>query len=136
MDMVKSKTQNWVDFMTIWEPVIADKTAFAVWTNAQNQRFAYIVWDTDAQAIIGGSYTTAFVYILKDTVNTSVTLVIVHRFLLAFICLSTEVHITNIVSNYSETYLLPQANILSASHNCQCIEMKQSGKREGIINLA
>ena len=55
MDMVKSKTQNWVDFMTIWEPVTADKTAFAVWTNAQNQRYAYIVWDTDAQAIVNGS---------------------------------------------------------------------------------
>ena len=64
MDMVKSKTQNWVDFMTIWEPLIADKTAFAVWTNAQNQRFAYIVWDTDAQAIVNGS-TTNFGYLAK-----------------------------------------------------------------------
>jgi len=64
MDMVKSKTQNWVDFMTIWEPVTADKTSFAVWTNAQNQRFAYIVWDTDAQAIVNGS-TTNFGYLAK-----------------------------------------------------------------------
>ena len=55
MNMLKSKTQNWVDFMTLWEPLIADKTAFAVWTNAQNQRYAYIVWDTDAQAIVNGS---------------------------------------------------------------------------------
>jgi len=64
MDMVKSKTQNWVDFMTIWEPVTADKTAFAVWTNAQNQRYSYIVWDTDAQAIVNGS-TTNFGYLAK-----------------------------------------------------------------------
>lgn len=64
MDMVKSKTQNWVDFMTIWEPVTADKTAFAVWTNNQNQRYAYIVWDTDAQAIVNGS-TTNFGYLAK-----------------------------------------------------------------------
>ena len=64
MDMVKNKTQNWVDFMTLWEPLIADKTAFAVWTNAQNQRFAYIVWDTDAQAIVNGS-TTNFGYLEK-----------------------------------------------------------------------
>lgn len=65
MDMVKSKTQNWVDFMTIWEPVLADKTAFAVWTNAQNQRYAYIAWDTDAQAIVNGS-TTCFGYLAKQ----------------------------------------------------------------------
>jgi len=64
MDMVKSKTQNWVDFATIWEPVIADKTAFAVWTNAQNQRYAYFCWDSDAQAIVNGS-TTNFGYLAK-----------------------------------------------------------------------
>lgn len=64
MDMVKSKTQNWVSFMTLWEPLTADKTAFAVWTNAQNQRFMYVVWDTDAQAIVNGS-TTNFGYIAK-----------------------------------------------------------------------
>lgn len=57
MDAVKASTQNWVDFMTMWEPVIEDKEAFAVWTNAQNQRFMYVCWDTDAQAIVNGSAT-------------------------------------------------------------------------------
>lgn len=57
MDAVKSKTQNWVDFMTTWEPDTDGKEAFSEWTNAQNQRYAYIVWDTDAQAIINGSVT-------------------------------------------------------------------------------
>ena len=65
MDNVKSKTQNWVDFMTIWEPSSKDKEAFAVWTNAQNQRFAYIAWDTDAQAIVNGS-TTCFGAVAKS----------------------------------------------------------------------
>lgn len=64
MDMVKSKTQNWVDFTTMWEPDDANKTLFAIWTNAQNQRYAYIVWDTNAQAIINGS-TTAFGVLAK-----------------------------------------------------------------------
>jgi hypothetical protein len=45
--------------MTVFEPVTADKTLFAEWTNDQNQRFAYIVWDTDGQAIVNGS-TTCF----------------------------------------------------------------------------
>ncbi len=65
MDAVKAATQNWVDFMTIWEPLIADKEAFAVWTNAQNQRFMYVCWDTDAQAIVNGS-TTCFGAIAKS----------------------------------------------------------------------
>lgn len=65
MDAVKAQTQNWVDFMTMWEPDIDGKTAFAEWTNAQNQRYAYIVWDTDGQAIVNGS-TTCFGVITKD----------------------------------------------------------------------
>lgn len=64
MDAVKAKTQNWVDFMTMWEPITADKTAFAVWTNAQNQRYVYVAWDTDAQAIVNGS-TTSFGHLAK-----------------------------------------------------------------------
>lgn len=64
MDLVKSKTQNWVTFATIFEPVTADKTAFAVWTSSQNSRYAYIAWDSDAQAIVNGS-TTAFGVLAK-----------------------------------------------------------------------
>lgn len=64
MDAVKAKTQNWVDFTTTWEPITADKQLFAVWTNAQNQRYMYVAWDTDAQAIVNGS-TTCFGYLAK-----------------------------------------------------------------------
>ena len=84
MDMVKGKTQNWVDFMTIWEPVTADKTAFAVWTNAQNQRYAYIVWDTDAQAIVNGS-TTNFGYLAKTAAYDGVVPVYNTKELAAFV---------------------------------------------------
>lgn len=65
MDAVKAATQNWVDFMTMFEPVLADKEAFAVWTNAQNQRYMYVCWDTDAQAIVNGS-TTCFGAVAKS----------------------------------------------------------------------
>ena len=84
MDNVKSKTQNWVDFMTIWEPVTADKTAFAVWTNNQNQRYAYIVWDTDAQAIVNGS-TTNFGYLAKTAAYDGVVPVYNTKELAAFV---------------------------------------------------
>lgn len=65
MDSVKALTQNWVTFMTTWEPDTANKTLFAEWVNAQNQRYAYVVWDTDAQAIVNGS-TTNFGYLAKS----------------------------------------------------------------------
>lgn len=65
MDSVKALTQNWVNFMSMWEPVTADKTLFAEWVNAQNQRYCYVCWDTDAQAIVNGS-TTNFGYLAKS----------------------------------------------------------------------
>lgn len=46
-DRVKGLEQNFATLMTTFEPVIADKTAFAVWANAQNNRYVYIAWDSD-----------------------------------------------------------------------------------------
>lgn len=48
MDRIKVQEQNWATFTTTFEPNLADKTAFAVWANGQNNRYAYIAWDTDA----------------------------------------------------------------------------------------
>lgn len=55
MNAIKAASQNWVDFMTLWEPTITEKGQFADWSNAQNQRFMYVVWDTDPQAIVQNS---------------------------------------------------------------------------------
>ena len=55
MDRVKASTQNWVDFATLWEPSLLEKEAFAAWSVAQNQRYMYWAWDSDGQAIVGGS---------------------------------------------------------------------------------
>jgi len=51
MDTIKAQTQNWACFATIFEPVLADKLAFSAWTSAQNNRFMYVGWDTDPNAI-------------------------------------------------------------------------------------
>ena len=64
MNAIKAITQNWCSFMTLWEPVIADKEGFAIWANEQNQRYLYVAWDTDAQAIVNGS-TTCFGVVAK-----------------------------------------------------------------------
>jgi hypothetical protein len=74
MNAVKNATQNWVDFMTLWEPNLTDKLAFAEWSNGQNQRYMYVCWDTDAQAIVSGS-TTSFGAVVKSLQYDGVTAV-------------------------------------------------------------
>jgi Protein of unknown function (DUF3383) len=48
-------TQNWVSFTTLWEPDLSTKKAFAACNNSQNQRYSYVVWDSDAQAVTANS---------------------------------------------------------------------------------
>jgi len=50
MDNVTQKTQNWGTFTTLFEPDSEGKVAYAKWTNDQDQRYAYVMWDTDIQA--------------------------------------------------------------------------------------
>lgn len=50
MDNVTQKTQNWGTFTTVFEPDSEGKVAYAKWTNDQDQRYAYVMWDTDIQA--------------------------------------------------------------------------------------
>lgn len=59
MDAIKAKALNWASFMTVFEPLTADKVLFATWTSQQQDRFAYMCWDTDVQASTQGT-TTAF----------------------------------------------------------------------------
>lgn len=47
MPAIVALTTNWATFMTTFEPVTADKIAFATWTNGQNNNFAYVMWTTD-----------------------------------------------------------------------------------------
>lgn len=65
MDRLYAATQNWLSFTTTWEPDTQGKTDFAEWVNAKNQRFVYVPWDTDAQAIVNGS-TSCFGYVAKQ----------------------------------------------------------------------
>ncbi|KAG0770936.1 hypothetical protein G6F22_016944 [Rhizopus arrhizus] len=58
MTAIIGVTQNWASFMTMWEPVTADKVAFSAWTNSRGNRFAYVGWDTDVQATTQGSTTS------------------------------------------------------------------------------
>lgn len=69
MDAITAVTLNWATFMTLWEPVIADKLAFATWTNAQGKRFLYSEWDTDITATQPGNASSFGVIV--NTLNQS-----------------------------------------------------------------
>ena len=47
LDSIVQITQNWALFMTVWEPDLAGKEAFAAWVAAQTSRYGYVAWDTD-----------------------------------------------------------------------------------------
>ena len=59
MDGVVDITRNWAAFGTTWEPVLSEKEAFAAWIQTQNDKYMYVVWDSDANAIVANN-TTAF----------------------------------------------------------------------------
>jgi hypothetical protein len=47
MNALIGKALNWAAFMTVFEPLTADKLLFATWTSQQQDRFGYACWDTD-----------------------------------------------------------------------------------------
>lgn len=59
MTSIINQTQNFVSFMTSFEPSTPDCVSFAAWTNSQNNRYAYMAWDTDINATTFNPTTTA-----------------------------------------------------------------------------
>lgn len=50
MDNAIASSQNWSTMVTLFEPDLADKQAFASWFNASNQAYLWLAWDSDATA--------------------------------------------------------------------------------------
>lgn len=65
MNGVLPVNSNWVSFGCLFEPVIADKQAFATWVNGTNNRFAFVCQDTDPNALTTTA-TTTFGYWLQQ----------------------------------------------------------------------
>jgi hypothetical protein len=59
MQALYGVTQNWGCFTHLFEPVTADGTAFSAWNNTIKDRFAYVSWDSDVNALVANSTTTA-----------------------------------------------------------------------------
>lgn len=85
MAAVAQYTQNWVTFMTLWEPDTTNKTLFAAWANGTNARFAYVAWDTDANAAVAGN-TTCFGAVVEAAGYEGVIPVYSDPLVAAFIC--------------------------------------------------
>lgn len=65
MASVLTQTQNFASFMTAWEAVTSDALLFAQWNNGQNQRYAYINWNTDVTNTQNNP-TASFAYLLAQ----------------------------------------------------------------------
>jgi hypothetical protein len=50
MNNAIANSQNFVSFITLWEPTVTDKVNFAIWSNGQNNRYLYLGWDSDGGA--------------------------------------------------------------------------------------
>ncbi|MDR8102450.1 DUF3383 domain-containing protein [Burkholderia cenocepacia] len=74
MTAITKITQNWVSFMTAFDPDNgtgnAQKMAFATWTSQQNNRYLYAVWDTDQSPTTTVPATSSLGY-LVDQANMS-----------------------------------------------------------------
>lgn len=71
MTAITSVTLNWATFMTLWEPDLTNKLAFTTWVNSQNNRFMYVAWDTDANALVANN-TSAFGPVIKANQSSGV----------------------------------------------------------------
>ena len=63
MDALLLATKNWATFSTLFEPILADKQAFATWTSQKTDRI-YFCWDTDIGATQTGN-TSNFGYLAQ-----------------------------------------------------------------------
>lgn len=70
MTAIPGVTQNWATFMTLFDPDSGsghvNKLKFALWTTQQNDRYAYIAWDTDVTPTETVPATSSFGYALQQ----------------------------------------------------------------------
>jgi len=75
MDALVAVTQNFVSFTTQWETTVSDGTAFAAWTNGKNNRYRFVLWDTDATVATTVPATTSAGYAITQAKYSGTVLV-------------------------------------------------------------
>ncbi len=65
MAAIAGNTQNFASFATIFQPSVADMTAFAAWANSKSQRYVYVQWDNDV-SLTTNAYSTTALYAIQQ----------------------------------------------------------------------
>ena len=65
MSRMVQYSQNWLTFSSTVEPDISFKQQIASWATDQNNRYVYVAWDTDSEAIVQNS-TSNFGYLARE----------------------------------------------------------------------
>ncbi|WP_438381474.1 DUF3383 family protein [Asaia sp. BMEF1] len=72
MDKMAAASLQWTGFSTAFEPSLTEKQGFATWTGAQNAKYWYVPWDTDATATTQGSTASFGAWLVaQDVTGTS-----------------------------------------------------------------
>lgn len=71
MNAIIAQTTNFASFMTAFDPdvtpgVNTNALLFAQWTSQQNNRYAYVAWDTDASPTVSAPATSSLGYLLQQ----------------------------------------------------------------------
>lgn len=69
MNEVAGQTQDFAGFTTAWEPTLAQKQAFATWTGSQSDRYWYVPWDTDKQAVAEQNSTSFGTWLQEQNID-------------------------------------------------------------------
>lgn len=78
MNGVVGVTTDWVTFMTAFNPDAsgnANKQLFAAWAGAQDDRYAYVAWDTDTSPTTQNPATSSLGYILQQNGNSGTVVI-------------------------------------------------------------
>lgn len=90
MNGIIAVTQNWATFMTLFDPDAPGKNdvkmEFADWTNDQNNRYAYVCWDTDESPTTSSNAPSSMGRLLADGDFSGTILVWNTSELAAFVC--------------------------------------------------
>ena len=90
MAAIVAQTQNWSQFTTIFEPSTATKVLFATWNSQQNNRYMYVMWDSDV-TLTAANPTTSAPYLCQQAslsgyaaIYTTINLSLIGAFALAY----------------------------------------------------
>lgn len=78
MDAVVQVTQDWATFMTTFDPDVSgndNKLAFATWNATQNNRWAFVCWDTDSSPKVTVPATSSLGQLLIGSDNSGTLLI-------------------------------------------------------------